>query len=52
MTRENQSEKILSSANKEEKESVKKPFILVIDDEESMRDSCCQILTKDGLLKP
>jgi len=50
MTRENQSEKILSSANKEEKESVKKPFILVIDDEESMRDSCCQILTKDGYL--
>jgi signal transduction histidine kinase len=50
MTRENQSEKILSSANKEEKESVKKPFILVIDDEESMRDSCRQILTKDGYL--
>ncbi|KPJ69945.1 hypothetical protein AMJ44_01270 [candidate division WOR-1 bacterium DG_54_3] len=26
----------------------KKPIILVIDDEESMRDSCSQILTKDG----
>ena len=26
----------------------KKPVILVIDDEESMRDSCAQILTKDG----
>lgn len=26
-----------------------KPVILVIDDEESMRDSCCQILTKEGL---
>ena len=26
----------------------KKPLILVIDDEESMRDSCTQILTKDG----
>jgi len=25
-----------------------KPTVLVIDDEESMRDSCCQILTKDG----
>ncbi len=26
----------------------KKPLILVIDDDESMRDSCTQILTKDG----
>lgn len=26
----------------------KKPLILVIDDEESMRDSCSQILTRDG----
>jgi len=26
----------------------KKPVVLVIDDEESMRDSCSQILTKDG----
>jgi two-component system sensor histidine kinase/response regulator len=26
----------------------KKPKVLVIDDEESMRDSCTQILTKDG----
>ena len=26
----------------------KRPFILVIDDDESMRDSCAQILTKDG----
>ena len=26
----------------------KKPIILVIDDEETMRDSCTQILTKDG----
>jgi len=26
----------------------KKPIILVIDDDESMRDSCTQILTKDG----
>jgi two-component system sensor histidine kinase/response regulator len=26
----------------------KKPIVLVIDDEESMRDSCAQILTKDG----
>jgi len=28
----------------------KKPVILVIDDEETMRDSCCQILLKEGLL--
>ena len=28
----------------------KKPVILVIDDEEAMRDSCCQILLKEGLL--
>jgi signal transduction histidine kinase len=28
----------------------KKPVILVIDDEESMRDSCSQILIKDGFL--
>ncbi len=28
----------------------KKPFILVIDDEDSIRDSCCQILKKDGFL--
>jgi signal transduction histidine kinase len=28
----------------------KKPTILVIDDDESMRDSCTQILTKDGFL--
>jgi len=28
----------------------KNPFILVIDDEESMRDSCSQILKKDGFL--
>ena len=28
----------------------KKPVILVIDDEESMRDSCFQILAKDGYL--
>ncbi len=28
----------------------KKTFILVIDDEESMRDSCSQILKKDGFL--
>lgn len=28
----------------------KTPTILVIDDEESMRDSCSQILTKDGFL--
>ncbi|MGD8536921.1 MAG: response regulator, partial [Candidatus Aminicenantes bacterium] len=27
----------------------KKPVVLVIDDEESMRDSCSQILSKDGL---
>lgn len=27
----------------------KKPLILVVDDEESMRDSCTQILIKDGL---
>jgi signal transduction histidine kinase len=27
----------------------KKPVVLVIDDEESMRDSCSQILAKDGL---
>ncbi|UCC39569.1 MAG: response regulator [Candidatus Aminicenantes bacterium] len=27
----------------------KRPVILVIDDEESMRDSCCQILMKKGL---
>ncbi len=26
----------------------KTPFILVVDDDESMRDSCAQILTKDG----
>lgn len=26
----------------------KKPFVLVIDDEEAMRDSCSMILTKDG----
>jgi two-component system sensor histidine kinase/response regulator len=26
----------------------KQPLILVIDDEESMRDSCCMILAKDG----
>lgn len=26
----------------------KKPLVLVVDDEESMRDSCTQILTKDG----
>jgi len=25
-----------------------KPIILVVDDEEAMRDSCCQVLTKDG----
>jgi len=28
----------------------KKPVILVIDDEETMRDSCCQILLKEGFL--
>lgn len=28
--------------------SNKKPIVLVIDDEESMRDSCCLILTKEG----
>ena len=28
----------------------KKPVILVIDDEESMRDSCSQLLEKDGFL--
>jgi two-component system sensor histidine kinase/response regulator len=50
MTRENQNEKILVSLDKEGKERVKKPFVLVIDDEESIRDSCRQILTKDGFL--
>jgi len=28
----------------------KKPVVLVIDDEESMRDSCSQILTRDGFM--
>ncbi len=50
MTIENQSKKMLGSPNEEEIESNKRPFVLVIDDEESMRDSCCQILTKDGYL--
>ena len=36
--------------HKEIKMVGKKPVILVIDDEESMRDSCSKILLKDGFL--
>ncbi len=49
MKKKNQAEEIrISSGTKGE--CAKKPLILVVDDEESMRDSCCQILKKDGFL--
>jgi len=38
------------SIKKERNMLEKTPFILVVDDEESMRDSCSQILKKDGFL--
>jgi two-component system sensor histidine kinase/response regulator len=49
MKKKNQIEEIRISSNRNG-ECAKKPFILVIDDEESLRDSCCQILNKDGFL--
>jgi len=49
MKEKNHTEEIRISSNNNGA-GAKKPVILVIDDEESMRDSCCQILNKDGFL--
>ena len=44
----NQQGKDTCRTSEQRHEALAKPFILVIDDEQSMRDSCCQVLTKDG----
>ena len=45
MKKENQK---FNFINNKESGSIQKPLIIVIDDEASMRDSCCQVLTKEG----
>jgi two-component system sensor histidine kinase/response regulator len=44
----NQQGKDTCRTSQQRHEALAKPIILVIDDEQSMRDACCQVLTKDG----